>query len=58
MAMARKIERISTCERMLNDGVLQQGGAGSEILKNLLKDDSDDEYEDYCFQNDGAVLTD
>jgi len=30
--MARKIEKISTCEKMLNEGVLEKGGAGSEFL--------------------------
>jgi hypothetical protein len=36
MILARKVEKIATCEKMLNEGVLERGGYGSEILMNLL----------------------
>ena len=42
MMLARKIEKISTCEQMLDEGMLN--GANADFLESLLKD-SDTEYD-------------
>lgn len=42
MLMARKIEKISTCEKMLDQGVLH--GISTDFLEQLLRD-SDSDYD-------------
>lgn len=52
--MARKVEKISTCEKMLNEGVLERGGQSSEFLMRLLHSD-DDECSKYEEQRTGLL---
>jgi hypothetical protein len=41
--MARRLEKIRTCEMMLDEGLLDKEGYGSDFLNSLLHDKDDED---------------